>query len=524
MMKQKFLSLVALAAAVIATACSGDQFAADAEQQPEAPQTVTLTASIGSDNTTRVGMKRNGGTASFYWHANDQITVQTKKKDDTQYSYNHFTIADGTETGATTATFKGTVDAGYDVGNYALYPYSATHIFEGSSITYNLPNEYTYDAVESNIFPKTVDGVTTYPTNSTKMPMLGTIDSENNKISFKHLGGLLVIRIDQMPAAEGTFIVSADQKLSGNFTVDDLSVDNPVITTASAETDSEKKVTFNYSNATKGSAGVFYLPVPTGDYTNLKVDVDGKTATYGSLNVNRGDVITIPVYQGTDGTSYSCDYVVNGHKFIDLCLPSGTLWAETNVGATSAADYGNYYAWGETEPKSNYSWDTYKYGTSTTNLTKYNGTDGETVLDKEDDAAYMNWGSFCRMPTYDEFSELKKYCTWTVKSDGSGTYSYNVVSNKNGNSIFLPAAGYYKGETLSKQTYNGCYLSSSADLTQTYYGTAYYFYFNESNYSWCCEPRSWGFSVRPVAKKVGYELDNGGVDEMDMNDFNDGWK
>lgn len=136
---------------------------------------------------------------------------------------------------------------------------------------------------------------------------------------------------------------------------------------------------------------------------------------------------------------------IDGHKFIDLGLPSGLLWAETNIGAEKPADDGNYYAWGETQSKSNYSWDTYKYGTSEDNLTKYNSTDDNTVLDNSDDAAYVNWGSSCRMPTCDDFTELLKSsnCTWTwtsqTTSDGSSINGYTVTSIKNGNSIFLPA-------------------------------------------------------------------------------------
>ena len=108
------------------------------------------------------------------------------------------------------------------------------------------------------------------------------------------------------------------------------------------------------------------------------------------------------------------------HEYVDLGL--SVNYATCNVGATTPEEYGDYFAWGEVEPKETYTWENYKYcdGSSTT-LTKYcnksnygnNGfTDTKTVLDPEDDAAIANWGGAWRMPTYDEFSELKNNCTW----------------------------------------------------------------------------------------------------------------
>ena len=110
------------------------------------------------------------------------------------------------------------------------------------------------------------------------------------------------------------------------------------------------------------------------------------------------------------------DYLLNGqwswnepqdeHEWVDLGLTSGTLWATCNVGATAPEDYGDYFAWGETEPKEDYSWSTYKwcngsYKTQTKYCTnsKYGTVDDKTELEPEDDAAFVNWGSTWRMPT-----------------------------------------------------------------------------------------------------------------------------
>ena len=198
------------------------------------------------------------------------------------------------------------------------------------------------------------------------------------------------------------------------------------------------------------------------------------------------------------------DKIINGHKFIDLGLPSGLLWAETNIGAEKPADDGNYYAWGETQSKSSYEWDTYKYCTSSDNMTKYNSTDGKTVLGKEDDAAYVNWGSSCRMPTRDDFTELRESsnCTWTwtsqTTSDGSSINGYTVTSIKNGNSIFLPASGFRYDGNLYGHSSDGHYWSST--LNSSYFGNACYLHFYSSDHYQEDYDRYFGRTVRPVAE------------------------
>ena len=156
--------------------------------------------------------------------------------------------------------------------------------------------------------------------------------------------------------------------------------------------------------------------------------------------------------------------------WVDLGLPSGLLWATKNVGASSPEDYGDYFAWGETQTKSFYSYDNYKfYKAGTVRLTKYctkssygyNGfTDNLTILEPDDDAATANWGSGWRMPTKDEWQELYDNTTrtWTTQNGINGM----LFTASGGGSLFLPAAGYidYSGELLSAGDY-GNYWSSS---------------------------------------------------------------
>ena len=191
----------------------------------------------------------------------------------------------------------------------------------------------------------------------------------------------------------------------------------------------------------------------------------------------------------------------NGHEYVDLGLPSGIKWATCNVGATSPEEYGGYYAWGETEEKSNYDWSTYKwrngsYGSMTKYYTdgSYGTVDNKTVLDPEDDVARVKWGGSWRMPTKAEQDELRDNCTWTWTIQ-NGVNGYKVTG-PNGNSIFLPAAGYRLGTNLYDSGSYGYYWSSS--LGSSYSSDAYYLYFYSGGYGWDGGIRCSGHSVRPV--------------------------
>lgn len=187
----------------------------------------------------------------------------------------------------------------------------------------------------------------------------------------------------------------------------------------------------------------------------------------------------------------------NGHECVDLGLPSGTLWATCNVGATTPEDYGNYYAWGETTTKSTYNWSTYFHtndGGST--FSKYN-EGGKTVLDPEDDAAHVNWGGSWHMPTKAEWQELLDNCTWTWTTQ-NGINGYKVTSNKAGYTdkfIFLPAAGYRNGSGLYDVGSVGFYWSSSLDVSRE--NRAWYFRSDDRDLA-ARYYRNYGRSVRPV--------------------------
>ena len=196
---------------------------------------------------------------------------------------------------------------------------------------------------------------------------------------------------------------------------------------------------------------------------------------------------------------------VGTHEYVDLGLPSGLKWATCNVGATTPEDYGDYFAWGEVEPKTTYDWSTYKYGADWDQLTKYctgsdygkdGFTDNKTVLDPEDDAATANWGGAWRMPTTAEQQELINYCTWDWTTQ-NGVNGYKVTG-PNGNSIFLPAAGYMGAGALNDAGSYGYYWSSS--LSTDYPDGAYNVIFCSDNVGWYGSGRCCVKSVRPVCQ------------------------
>ena len=190
--------------------------------------------------------------------------------------------------------------------------------------------------------------------------------------------------------------------------------------------------------------------------------------------------------------------------YVDLGLPSGLLWATRNIGASSPEDYGYYLAWGETQPKIVYNWDTYCYTNGDNHqLTMYcdnynfgyNGfTDNLTTLQPGDDAAIANWGNGWRTPTKEEWEELMNNTssTWT---SCNGVYG-RLFTSSNGNSLFLPAAGYRLVSEFSGVGEYGGYWSASLYAGNPYY--AWVFRFGSGGQRVGYNNRYYGHSVRAV--------------------------
>ena len=245
------------------------------------------------------------------------------------------------------------------------------------------------------------------------------------------------------------------------------------------------------------------------DNTIASVDQNGKITAKAKGNT----VIKATANDGS-GVFASCavsvkePYTAVAGEAVDLGL--SVKWSSMNLGATSPTGYGDYFAWGETETKDNYSWATYKFGTSSSGpFSKYNtksscGTvDNKTVLEtgpNGDDVASKVLGGKWRIPTDAEWAELINNCTWTwvENYNGSGVNG-NLVTASNGNSIFLPAAGNRYGTNLGIGGSDGLYWSSSLNTGCPEWAWFVFFYFDDVRR---CDDndRCFGQSVRPVSE------------------------
>ena len=245
--------------------------------------------------------------------------------------------------------------------------------------------------------------------------------------------------------------------------------------------------------------GEHKITVSKNGYNSTTIDVEIKEDETTEQSVALEKVAEGTTKQPCSSTATAKGGTINGHEYVDLGL--SVKWATCNVGATAPHEYGGYYAWGETEEKSDYSWSTYRwcngsYNTMTKYCTNssYGTVDNKTTLDPEDDVAHVKWGGSWRMPTKAEQDELRNSCTWTWTTQ-NGVNGY-TVTGANGNSIFLLAAGGRSGADFRRSGSYGLYWSSS--LYENYSGNADYLFFNRGNYYWHRSNRFDGLTVRPV--------------------------
>ncbi|MBP3712293.1 MAG: Ig-like domain-containing protein [Bacteroidaceae bacterium] len=263
----------------------------------------------------------------------------------------------------------------------------------------------------------------------------------------------------------------------------------------------------------------------------LPADADEKAVTWESSNpmaasVDEKGLVTAKgrgwtniICRASDGSDVQAECYVKvnavivpgNHEYVDLGLPSGTLWATTNLGADVPEESGFYYAWGETEPKDCYNWETYKWQTQGipdwTGITKYTFDDnqgsgvwydsegnfigdGLTELLPEDDAATVNWGSQWQMPSAAQFQELVDNSDWNI-TEYNDVQGYLYTSKFNGNSIFFPCAGRYETTNFIEMT---CEYWGRETLSCTDYGV----YYNGEVTS--TSSRCLGLPIRPVRK------------------------
>lgn len=197
------------------------------------------------------------------------------------------------------------------------------------------------------------------------------------------------------------------------------------------------------------------------------------------------------------------------HECVDLGLASGTLWATTNVGASSPEIYGSFFAWGETKTKEVYNGFNYKFGKGDeyevdslfkyNTLLEYGNVDSLMNLLPEDDIATIEWGRNWRIPTISEWAELYEQCSW-IWSEFNGTWGYKVVG-KNNNWIFLPIGGKrFQDHRLLSEMYGYYWSATVCNIAPEF---AHYMLFDATSvFDFYYDSRFLGMPIRPVISKI----------------------
>ncbi len=480
-----YIAILAVAALSIA-ACNKDEFKGD----DNVTGAVTVSAAageckVGGEVATKADFNESG---NLFWQEGDAIGVIAGDAD----TFTALTL-EKASAGKATGNFSGEISG--TLGTVAVYPYNENHNIKDGKLYYSLPASYTYDSVDADWF---MSG------NSANAPAYGTISTVDGKSSavFKHLGGVLCVKVTKLPAAAGKVTIEADRYICGSFPVD-LSAENPVLEPTDIKTsDIYNNVSIVYSGAEADNAGVFYFPMPTGTYS-IKVGVESIDATPArsytmaaakSVTIERRDIKRISL---TPNYEEASTIEIDGHEMVNLGLAAPydkLLWATCNLGATSAADYGKLYFWGDVKAYQ----DGQTTSTQTAGTTVWNAND---VLPSTLDAATQVWGTKFRTPKIEELAALKAATTWTFTEDynGSGINGYVVANKENpALNIFLPASGmWYEGEdeawSVGEEAY---YWSATASKDSK----AYQLYAYEKNVSdgtiddFCC-----ACAIRPVA-------------------------
>ena len=432
-------------------------------------------ATIESRTQDRTYLDPVDGQGQIKWKAGDQIRIYNGNGESAV-----FTLKEGANTTNGTFTYANEFDM---VPPFtAVYPHTAT-MNDEDMVVFEVP------AVQN------ITEIGTFANGANPMLAYGTDDN----LYFKNLCGGLGVRLYGDAHVSSITVMGIEgEKLNGQFEVDGEDTELEAYPCGEG---GNNLVTLTCDVTLTDEVSDFYAVLPVGVlYHGVIVEIyDGETLV-GQIpfpESHAAQVVrnTIKSFQPVE---------VLTHEYVDLGLPSGLLWATCNVGANAPEEYGDYFAWGETQPKDTYNWSTYQYCNGSYNtLTKYcnnssygyNGfTDDLTTLLPEDDAATVNWGSGWRMPTEEEWWELynNTTVTWTTQNGVSG----RLFTASNGNSLFLPAAGYRFNNGFVDAGSWGYFCSSSLDTE--FPDNVWNFSCGSSGCSMFCINRSYGLSVRPV--------------------------
>ncbi len=465
-MRKRQLTYGAMTALVLAlglTSCQNEL----AELTPSGGERITLSVTQDDATATRTYLNDD---KKVVWSDGDALSLF-----DTKNVNQVFELTKGA--GSTTADFGGTVSADSRKEYYAVYPYGADYTISSGTVTgVTLPTEQTAVA---NGFDKSAAIMTGY-----------TTDAKN--LAFKQLCAFVQITTESA-TKKIVFKTNGTESLAGTLSV---AIDEEGIGSATVTSGGTGTVTLvPAGNEESIAAGTYLIAVLPGTLEQgftmecVGTDGDGLTRSYnGSTSVlNRKAVINM----GTASVSQGWTPTVNGHGYVDLGIRMDgkkILFATCNVGADSPEEYGDYFAWGATEPYyTSYTMDGtlgnvtewkdgksagytqanapfYSSGTGIAAIyTKY--TAEGNVLEAEDDAASVQWGADWRMPTTEEMQALYDNTTNEPITDYNNTGIKGCIFTGKGdyanNSLFLPAAGYFYGTSYSDGGSYGSYWSST---------------------------------------------------------------
>ena len=403
--------------------------------------TVTFYAVNGDTPTTKTVLQSDG---AVWWEPNDKIDIYVG---DSAFEFTSANTSVSAET-----MFKGTLDGvSWENANefWAVYPHSASNSCDGSSVTVKLSDNQT---ASEGTFANDL--------------FVSIAKSNDFNLTFYNVCGGVKFSITEAGVKSVIFKSNNNETIAGIAKVGFDDAGKPTIKEVS---NPKSEIILSAKEGTTLTVGEWYYIVclPTTlekGYTIVLNKNDGLVAE----RINENPVV---IKRSMWGRLTEMD------KSLTYSIPTVDMglsveWAAFNMGATAPEEYGDYYAWGETETKSDCTWSTYKWGSYYNNtLTKYNTrssrgvVDNKTVLEEEDDVANLRLGGSWRIPSFDDWAELMNKCnsTWVTDYNGSGVNG-RLVTAPNGNSIFLPANGYWEGAGLFGAGSLGYYSSSSIDM------------------------------------------------------------
>ena len=455
---------------------------------------LTVTATSGDYFDTKTVRQSDG---SIWWCPGDAINLFYGTMDGGKFTT---TITEA----APKATFNGTISAATGSSEaemgaqtfWGVYPYDESNTCDGESVTLTIPG-----------VQKGVPGTFANNLNPT------VANSQGLGLTFYNVGSWFIFTVSQAGITSATFRGNNNEDIAGKVRVTMDANGRPEYEVLGGV----KSITITPEEGSSFAVGAQYrivlLPQTlSGGYTlTLRKGpqaadwVDGESRQFKRSNF-------IGKQNADSGLEWSGEFVAMG---------DGIYWATKNIGANNPQESGYYFAWGETETKASYSWDTYKWGTAYNELTKYNddssfGTvDNPTYLylQADDDAARVNLGPGWLTPQKDDWQWLIDNCDWKWTDDyeGTGTSGYVVTSTISGyttSSIFLPAAGFYMNAT-ARQRHLGYYWSANHGRMNPAVGEekcvpymAWYMSFTSSGHQVSSVDRIYGIPVRPIYREV----------------------